>query len=221
MPGMNERSADLRRYRRRFPVSGGGFTLLEVMISMTLLVLIVVITMGSMRISSNSVMAGEKAMEGQERLRTFLSLIDAQIQSQAPLTYRDAEDTRYYFKGDRKSLRFSSNHSLWGGQKGFVIVEYRVEADPSGIETLYVSERIPGIDGRQSIRLIDGKEISFEYYYKDLTAEQGSWQDSLSGGTVIPEKIRLRLKVGIKNLSLVFPVRVWGEMAPGTGGKLR
>jgi type II secretory pathway component PulJ len=191
------------------------------MISMTLLVLIVVITMGSMRISSSSVTAGEKAMEAQERLRTVLSLIDAQIQSQAPLTYRDAEDTRYYFKGDHKSLRFSSNHSLWGGQKGFVVVEYRVEADSSGKEALFASERIPGIEGRLDIRLIEGKEISFEYFHRDLTSEQGSWQDSLSGGTVIPEKIRLRLKVGTKDLSLVIPVRVWGEMAPGTGGKLR
>ena len=65
----------------------GGFTLLELLISLTLLVVIVVIAMGAMRLGSRSVAAGEKKMDDRERFRTVLSIIDAQIQSQLPLTY--------------------------------------------------------------------------------------------------------------------------------------
>ncbi len=61
-----------------------GFTLLELLISLTLLVVIVVIAMGAMRLGSRSVAAGEKKMNDRERFRTVLSLVDAQIQSQFP-----------------------------------------------------------------------------------------------------------------------------------------
>lgn len=195
-----------------------GFTLLELLISMTLLVVIVVITMGAMRLGSRSVAAGERKMEAQERFRTVLSIMDAQIQSQVPLTYDEGGNRQYYFRGDGKNLRFSTNYSIWGGRKGYVIVEYRVEADNTGKEILYASEQIPGIEDRQESRLIEATGISFEYFYKDPTDEQGKWLEVLSGGTVIPEKIRFHVARRPESFSLVFPVRVRGAMIPVQGG---
>jgi prepilin-type N-terminal cleavage/methylation domain-containing protein len=211
---MNERP------KQPFP-SERGFTLLELLISMTLLVVILVITLGALRISSRSVAAGEKKMESQERFRTALSILDAQIQSQVPLTYEEDGQKKYYFSGNRKTLRLSSNHSIWGGQKGYVVVDYRVEADHTGKEVLYASEQIPGIEGRQDTRLIEATEISFEYFHKDPTEEQGKWMDQLSDGTTIPEKIRFQMINGTKSLSLVFPVRVRGKILTIPGGTSR
>ncbi len=211
---MNERPQHAIRSER-------GFTLLELLISMTLLVMILVITLGALRISSRSVAAGEKKMDSQEGLRTVLSILDAQIQSQVPLTYEEEGQKIYYFKGDRKTLRLSSNHSIWGGQKGYVVVDYRVEADQTGKEVLYASEQIPGIEGRQDTRLIEATEISFEYFHRDPTEERGKWMDQLSEGTTIPEKIRFHMVNGTKNLVLVFPVRVRGEILTIPGGATR
>lgn len=199
----------------------GGFTLLELLISMTLLVVILVITLGALRISSRSVAAGEKKMESHERFRTVLSLLDAQIQSQIPLTYQEEGQKKYYFRGDRKALRFSSNHSIWGGQKGYVVVDYRVEPDQTGKEVLYASERIPGIDGRQETRLIEATSISFEYLHKDPTEEQAKWVERLSDGAVIPEKVRFRMKSGTTDLTLVCSVRVPGKILTVQGGAAR
>jgi len=196
-----------------------GFTLLELLISMSLLVVIVVVTMGAMRIGSRSVAAGEIKMEAQERLRTVLSIMDAQIQSQVPLTYDEEGSRKYYFRGDGKNLRFSTNHSIWGGRKGAVVVEYRVEADnDTGKEILHASEQIPGIEGRRQSRLIEATGISFEYFTKDPTEEQGKWVEVLSDGTVIPEKIRVTMARRPENVSLVLPVRVRGAMTPVQGG---
>jgi general secretion pathway protein J len=198
-----------------------GFTLLELLIAMTLLVVIVVITMGAMRIGSRSVAAGEKKMEAQERFRTVLSIMDAQIQSQVPLTYDEGGNRKYYFRGEGKNLRFSTNHSIWGGQKGYVVVEYKVEADSTGKEMLSAFEQIPGIEGRQESRLIEATRISFDYFYKDPTEEQGKWLEVLAGGTVIPEKIRLHVARRSENFSLEFPVRVRGTMTQVQGGALK
>ena len=119
--------------------------------------MIVVIAMGAMRLGSRSVAAGEKKMDDQERFRTVLSLIDAQIQSQLPLTYEEAGNRKYYFRGDGKTLRFSTSYSIWSGRKGYVIVDYRVEADDSGREVLSASEQIPGIDGQWRHPFVGGK----------------------------------------------------------------
>jgi prepilin-type N-terminal cleavage/methylation domain-containing protein len=207
-----------RRNQRRYPATGRGFTLLELLISLTLLVLIVVIAMGAMRLGSRSVAAGEKKMDAQERFRTVLSLIDAQIQSQLPLTYEEAGNRRYYFRGDGKTLRFSTSYSIWSGRKGYVIVDYRVEANGSGREALSASEQIPGIDDRWNAFLLEAKEISFDYFYKDPTEEKGTWLELLPEGNIIPEKIRVRLTRGGEKLALVFPVRVRHGIIPLPGG---
>jgi prepilin-type N-terminal cleavage/methylation domain-containing protein len=195
----------------------GGFTLLELLISLTLLVLIVVIAMGAMRLGSRSVVAGEKKMDYWERFRTVLSMIDAQIQSQLPLTYEEAGNRKYYFRGDGKTLRFSTSYSIWRGRKGYVIVDYRIKADDSGREVLFASEQVPGIEGQLSTPLLDATGISLDYFYKDPTAEQGTWQELLPEGPIIPEKIRFRLTRGQEQLTLVFPVRVRHGIIPLPG----
>jgi len=198
--------------QRRIAVSDRGFTILELLISITMLALIAVIMMGAMRLGSRSVASGERKMEGQERFRTVFSLVDAQVQSQVPLTYEDNGNKKYYFIGDGKNLRFTTNYSIWGGQKGYVIVAYKVEADNTGKDALYASERVPGIEGSLDILLIEASEISFEYFYKSPAEEQGKWMEMLSGGTSIPEKIRINIAQGMKKNSVIFPMRVGGEI---------
>ena len=205
-----------RRGQWRFAVSDGGFTLLELLISITMLAFIVVIMMGAMRMSSRAVASGERKMEGQERFRTVFSLVNAQIQSQMPLTYVDNGYKKYYFIGDEKNLRFTTNYSIWGGQKGYVIVAYKVEADSTGKDVLYASERIPGIEGSLDIRLIDASGISFEYFYKSPAAEQGKWMETLSEGISIPEKIKINIGQGMKKFSVTFPLRVGREISAVT-----
>jgi hypothetical protein len=214
---MNKADTLERRHSMRLPAFGRGFTLLELLISFTLLTVIVVIAMGAMRLGSRSVAAGEKKMDDQERFRTVLFIIDAQIQSQLPLTYGEAGNRKYYFRGDVKTLGFSTSYSIWGGRRGYVIVDYRVEADGSGREVLSASEQIPGIDGRWNTFLLEANGISFDYFYKDPTEEQGEWLKLLPEGNIIPEKIRLHLTRGEEKIALIFPVRVQHGIAPLPG----
>ena len=206
--------------QRRSP-SQGGFTLLELLISLTLLVLILVITLGALRMGYRSVAAAEGKMASQERFRTVLSVIDAQIQSQVPLTYEEEAQRKYYFKGEAKALRFSSNQSIWGGQRGYVLVDYRIEVDPAGREVLFAAEQTPGIEGRQEVRLIEAAEISFAYLYRAPASERAHWLDRMPEENAIPEKIRFRMAGGREEISLLCPVRVIGKVTTVQGGSAR
>jgi general secretion pathway protein J len=216
-----ERKTDESRQKIKSEQAGGfdeGFTLLELLISITLLVIIIVLMMGAVRMGSRSVAAGEKKMEVEERFRSVVSIIDAQIQSQVPLTYVEEGSRKYYFRGDVKTLRFATNYSIWGAGRGYVIVDYRVEADNSGKEIIIVAESTPGARDHRDVRLIEASSISFEYFRKDASEEQGKWVTSLTEADIIPEKIRLHLTQGRKKLSLLFPVRVGGKITGVQGG---
>ena len=184
-----QRISPIRNGKRcRLPAPCGGFTLLELLISMTLLVVVVVIAMGALRISARSVTAGEKRMEAQERFRTVLSIIDAQIQSQVPLTYEEEGNKKYYFRGNGKALRFSTNYSIWQGRNGYVIADYAVEAGNEGKEMLYAGEQVPGMEGRRRTPLMEASAISFEYFQRDPTEEQGKWMVASSDGWIFRRK---------------------------------
>jgi general secretion pathway protein J len=217
MNGGNTAAHPAKKNRLQY-AARGGFTLLELLISMSLLVVIIVLLMGAVRMGSRSMAAGEKKMEALERFRSVLSIIDAQIQSHAPLTYQEEGNKIYYFRGNAKSLRFTTNYSIWSGQRGYVIADYKIEGDNSGKEIMSAGEQVPGVEGRRTVRFLEATAISFEYFWKDPTEEQGKWVESLTDGTAIPERIRINLMTGIKNFSMVFPVRVGGKIMAIQGG---
>jgi len=194
-----------------------GFTLLELMISLVLLVIIIVIIVGAMRLGFRSVDAGEKKIESLERIRASFNIMDSQIQSQIPLSYDEEGVKKYYFTGDKESLQFSTNYSIWGGQKGYVIVTYRVSSEGNGKPVLYASENIVGIEGSRETKLLDAfDDIYFEYFYKDPTEEAGNWVEQWTDSSTIPEKIKVHLVTGAKDLSLILPVRIRKSMIPSS-----
>lgn len=194
-----------------------GFTLLELMISLVLLVIIIVIIVGAMRLGFRSVDAGEKKIESLERIRASFNIMDSQIQSQIPLSYDEEGIKKYYFIGEKDSLQFSTNYSIWGGQKGYVIVTYRVSSEGNGKPVLYASENIVGIEGSRETKLLDAfDDIYFEYFYKDPTEEAGNWVEQWTDSSTIPEKIKVHLVTGAKDLSLILPVRIRKSMMPSS-----
>jgi general secretion pathway protein J len=188
-----------------------GFTLLELTISITLIGMIVMILVGAMRLSSRSVESGERRIGSLERVRSSFNIIDSQIQSYIPLKYEEDGNTKNYFKGEREFIQFSTNYSIWGGQRGYVVATYRVESDNSGKQFISVSENVIGTAQNRATSLFTGYDrIYFEYFYKEVTEEQGQWYDRVPDDplvNIVPEKVRLFLIDGYKTLSLIIPLR--------------
>ena len=181
------------------------------MISIVLMVTILLIVSGAIRLGYRSIDRGEKKVEYLERFRSSLAIIYAQIQSEVPLASREGITRRYYFAGATDSLRMATNYSIWGGQKGHVIVEYRVKTDDNGTRSLVASENMVGTEKRNETLLLRGFDgIFFEYFFKDATSSEGRWVDAWSVDTKLPGKIRLRLVQGRKEVSMIIPMRAHG-----------
>ncbi len=188
--------------------SSGGFTLLELVISFAIIALIVLIIAAAMRLAYQSVEAGEKTANFLERVRGAVSVITAQVQSQIPLTHTEDAEKTFYFEGERERMTLATNYSIWGREKGYALVTYRIESDADGKKTMIATENTIGVDSPRETTLLTGCDsLYFEYFYKGPTAEKGSWVEEWTDKTSVPEKIFLHLILGKRDLSMIIPMR--------------
>ncbi|MFH2047492.1 MAG: prepilin-type N-terminal cleavage/methylation domain-containing protein [Pseudomonadota bacterium] len=191
-----------------------GYTLIELLISISILVIIITIIGSAIRLGYRSVNAGEAKIASLERLKSSLNIVDAQLQSEVPIAY-DGEDGRsFYFKGDGKTLQFSTNYSVWeGNRRGYIIADYRIETNDSGKQTMYVTENIIGSSVKREAKLFDAlDEIYFEYFDKNSLEENDKWIEQWMEGNDIPEKIRINFVKDTINFAFIIPLRTRGTL---------
>jgi len=197
-----------------------GLTLLELIISIAIVGIIVLIIGGAMQLGFRSVESGEKKIEALERMRSSLTVIDSQVQSEIPLTYDDEGERKYYFIGDRGFLQFATNYSIWGMGQGYSIAIYTVETGENGKQVLYATENTVGLENTRAVRLFDAFDsIFFEFFYKEPTEEEGTWVEEWTDEFNFPEKIKVHLVEGMKDFSMIIPLRARGSLAQTAGDR--
>jgi len=198
--------------RRGEALRSGGFTLLELLIAITLLGLLTVIVGGAFRVSLRSAARAEKAIDSLERLRTSLMILDAQIQSGVPLKVGRKEQPTNFFKGDEQSVQFVTTYSIWAGHRAYVYVVYRIGANELGKAALFATEYwVPGGNGTE-IRLLDNWDsIRLEYLGWDNARKKTVVGDTWTDGKNLPQSIRFRFKQGGQEYDFIIPVRVRGN----------
>ncbi|MCX8030062.1 MAG: prepilin-type N-terminal cleavage/methylation domain-containing protein [Thermodesulfovibrionales bacterium] len=178
-------------YRRK----DKGFTLLELLISITLLSIILLIIFGAMRLGHRSIEKAEKAITFLERLRIAINLVESQIESLTPITYDDDGQKKFYFLGQKDLLQFTTNYSLWKGSRGYILAIYSVEEEPDGKKSLYLTERTIAVDDfRRTLLLAGFDDISFLYFEKNPTDEVGHWIDKWTEDKSFPDKIAFKIQ---------------------------
>jgi len=188
-----------------------GFTLLELLISITMIGLIMLIVTGAMRLSYRSVSSGEKRIDQLERLRMTAGIIAAQVQSSLPLKLEGDIEPKNSLSGQSDTLDLATNYSLWKGQSGYVLATYSIAPNPDGTQALSISEHTVGVEDMHQTELMSGfDEMRFSYYAKGVADSQGSWNDAWTDETLSPEKIRLVMKKGGRDMSITIPLRVRG-----------
>ncbi len=189
-----------------------GFTLLELLISITMIGLIVLIVSGAMRLSYRSVSSGEKRIDQLERLRMTAGIIVAQVESSLPLTLDKDTEPKNSLSGQSDSLDLATNYSLWKGQAGYVLAAYRIAPGTDDKQVLSISEHTVGVEDTHQAELLTGcEEMRFSFYAKDTAESEGTWKDEWTDENLLPEKIRLAMKKSGKDISIIIPLRVRGD----------
>ncbi len=200
------------RYRQEGPVAGcGGFSLLELLVSILLIVLVVSIAGLALRLGYRSVEAGERKIDAMERFRSSMLIVVSQLESQIPLIFEEDAEKTASFRGDGKSVQFATNASIWDGRRGYVTVRYSVEPDKDGKCLLTATESAIGIEGARTTRLFEAlDDMSFEYFHQDIT-EPGKWVSSWPADEMddlqFPDRMRMNIVHDAGKYALVIPMR--------------
>jgi len=168
-----------------------GFTLLELVIALTIVSVIVVIIFGALRIGIRAWEKGERDVDIRQRQRIVLDLIKRQLASTCASEVRMRDQQLVPLKGDSKSIEFVSQIPLTpGNQLGIVFVKYAVKREKEGDrERLTFYERSVAFpdkstgaggpeEGDYSELMSGMKSMEFEYLKERPEESESKWQKS-------------------------------------------
>ena len=152
-----------------------GFTLLELIISLTIVAVILVIVFGAFRIGIKAWEKGERDIEKHQRYRIVLEMINRQMASIMFKKVKRSDKEELLLKGDGKSFEFASRVSMKPANEfGIVFVKYSVAEVENEGEGLFAYEKnfvlfdeefsFDDIDPDEFFALIpQAHAVSFEY----------------------------------------------------------
>jgi general secretion pathway protein J len=186
-----------------------GFTLLELLIALTIVAVIVVIIFGALRISIRAWEKGERDVDIRQRQRIVLDLIKRQLASTCMSDVLIRDQQLVSLKGDSKSIEFVSYIPITSGNRfGLVYVQYTVKQEKEGNKehlsfyekNISLPDKKIGAGNPDEVdfsELISGmKSIVFEYL-KERPEEaaaiwQKSWDPAVDKG--VPRAVRVTLE---------------------------
>ena len=182
-----------------------GFTLLELLISITMLVLITGIIGWSLNSAHRALERGEKKIHDLERMKASFTVLESQIRSLFPYQFDDDEGQKQlFFSGSKDKLMFASNYSLWRGTKGNTLVTYDILTNDAGKQFLKITEQVVGVEEKnETVLLEDCSSIHFEYLLKNALEEEKWLEEWPAEENGLPHKIKINIARDEKKISLL------------------
>jgi prepilin-type N-terminal cleavage/methylation domain-containing protein len=198
--------------------SQNGFTLIEVLLALTIFALMGTILYGAFSLGHGAVEKSQKSFEMNQKLRAVDELLGSYIRSAFP--YRSTpQSAPLLFAGESAELTFVSSFSLAMGGRGMAKVRLFWQGDERRGGALYLEEETPvrvpneedneGHEGVRNGMVIREGIKEFRISYLDPQNEEEKWEERWDAGerNGLPRAIRLdyRTEDGGK-AQWVFPV---------------
>ena len=168
----------------------GGFTLLELVVALTILTLITVLIGQFFYLALNAWEKGEAETVLTQRLRVLSGLLSQEIKSAYPYKMEIDDEKVVVFKGEADSIMFVTTIADFS-YGGFKWIRYSFkDGTLFQKQGLLPDKELPDkISGDEEIVDSDMEEIGFEYY----SVDDGEWKDSWDYGEYLPGAVRVQL----------------------------
>jgi len=167
-----------------------GFTLLELIIAITILPLIILIIGNGFRLGMNAWEKGEQETVWTQRFRVLTGLLSQQIKSAYPYIMEMDDEKVAVFEGKEDSVMFVTalTDSAYGG---FKWVRYSHKDGTLFLKegTLPDKKLNDSITGDEEVVDTGIEEIKFAY----LSLEDSEWKDSWDFGKKLPAAVRVKI----------------------------
>lgn len=185
-----------------------GFTLLELILALTIVGTVVLVALGAFRIGQRAWEKGDAVAENNQRLRIAAERVRQQLAAATVYVLPGENDSVIGFEGRAGEIRFVSRLALVPGhEQGLVFVHYRLlqTADQGGVLAFYeqpvmtlegMPEEEPGSEAFKP--LIVGLSEAAWQYRGDEASTGGAWQETWEAAEQLrlPAAVRLEMRSG-------------------------
>ena len=196
-----------------------GFTLIEVLIAMTLLSIMVVLLFGSLKICADSWEKGESKIAEVNEIAVVYNFFQRHLSVAQPLWNDLSEDGErtFAFQGKAQSLQFVSAFPASAGRSGLQLFSLDLQnEDNHQVINVTITPFFPVVEGeewhKEEVTLIkDVTEFTMAYYGSD-GGDSEVWQDQWLDRDVLPRlvKINIELENGIFWPEMIIELKVTG-----------
>jgi prepilin-type N-terminal cleavage/methylation domain-containing protein len=209
------RSQKSRRRAAQSMSATSGFTLIEVVLALSIFALMGAILYGAFSLSHTAVAKSDANSTRNQKQRVIADLLGSYIRSTFP--YRDSpQDQSVFFDGEIDRLTFISAYSQAMGGRGMARISIVVDEDTNGRAALKLEESAPvrlnsdaGSTGQSHSVVMQENVREFRLAYLDPQAEDENWEERWDGRDkrTLPRAVRLSyLNDSGKEVRWTFPV---------------
>lgn len=179
----------------------GGFTLIEVLIAMTLLGILVVLLFSSMKISADSWQKGEDKITQVNDVAVVYQFFQHHLAIAKPLWNDFSEDNAktFAFQGKSQELQFVSSFPASAKRSGLQLFSLNLIND-AGEQVIQVSITpfYPVAEGeewrKEEVTLLRHvRNFSLSYYGLDEIQTEGAWQEDWLEQETLPRLVKIKI----------------------------
>ena len=191
-----------------------GFTLIELVIAMTLMSLILTILFGGLRLAGRSWDAGTARADKSNEMRLVETLVTRTVRQLYPIVWQDATGSRLSFAGGANAVMFTAPLPARSGIAGIYLISLELKRDGKRQELL-MRRQIYRPDMRElsekaetTVLLEDITHAGFSYFGSQGPQDAPQWTESWEGASAmaLPQLIRLSLATDQPWPDIVAPV---------------
>jgi prepilin-type N-terminal cleavage/methylation domain-containing protein len=202
-------------FRTAILAKPSGFTLLEVMLALTLFALLGTILYGAIALGHGAVEKSQRSFEKNQELRSTVDLVGGYIRSSYP--YRvSQQDPSFFYSGEETELSFISSFSLAMGGRGMAKIRLFWESQNGEEGVLKLEEQVPvrladenGGGGYNHGVVIRDRVSAFHLAYLDAKNEEPEWVEKwdTAAHKTLPRAVRVSFRTPREgDVEWVFPV---------------
>ena len=195
-----------------------GFTLIEVVIAMTLLATIMVLLYSGLTFALRSWDAGDANGRRVADRRLGENFLRREMTEMFPMRWKDATAVKFAFEGERDRLRFVSSRPAGLSQGGLSLVSLDVQPGQEPRSRHLVMRRAMPDDeavdfgpldkAEPSLLITNVESVQFSYFGAETDFAEPKWMDSWTFKAAIPLLVKVRVTTVDGRVLPDFVIRV-------------
>ena len=207
----------IRRFRKN-PAQATGFTLVELLLSITLMSILLGLTYSGLRAATRSAERGEIILAAGGGVRATHQFVRRQLNQMLPLAFAvvdDLNDMRIVFLGDAKSIQYVAPMPGYLGSGGPQVQLLELANGDDGGILQFRHALLQGYEDsdlleRDPVILLEGVESAgFEFLGRDEEGVLTPWMSSWDQPDRLPVAVRLNIELS-EDIHLQWPDLVAG-----------